>query len=249
MFKISFILFLLLALSYIFCCATCLIFDRIIMPPHMRGRGGFATSQDHEAGPSHRRAPSTSHNTTANDLWRSFAEPARHSVSLSTSPSLPHSFGPHSENGPHDSHGSFIPLHQSPHHYPAPVYQGLYNPDAFLDEPVGHNPLEPEDHFSGGNEMEVDEDTEPSLPPSVTLLTIPLRYPMGHRLGDRPIMVLTAMSRGSGSTIGITPPATITLRCTSLTMVLQCTRSTTLNSSSFSSRPCSRTHLRPSGAT
>ena len=143
MFDISFILslFLLLALSYIFCCATCLIFDRFIMPPRMRGRGGFATSHDHEAGPSHRRAPSASHNTAANDLWRSFAEPARHSVSLSTSPSLPHSFGPHSENGPHDSHGSFIPLHQSPHHYPAPAYQGLYNPDAYLDEPVGHNQI------------------------------------------------------------------------------------------------------------
>ncbi|KAM0037459.1 hypothetical protein Hdeb2414_s0013g00403261 [Helianthus debilis subsp. tardiflorus] len=138
------------------------------MPPRMRGRGGFATSHDHEAGPSHRRAPSASHNTAANDLWRSFTEPARHSVSLSTSPSLPQSFGPHSENGPHNSHGSFIPLHQSPHHYPAPVYQGLYNPDAFLDEPVGHNPLGPEDHFSGGNEMEVDEDTDPSLPPSGT---------------------------------------------------------------------------------
>ncbi|KAJ0558444.1 hypothetical protein HanIR_Chr07g0336431 [Helianthus annuus] len=138
------------------------------MPPRMRGRGGFATSHDHEAGPSHRRAPSASHNTAAHDLWRSFAEPARHSVSLSTSPSLPHSFGPHSENGPHDYHGSFIPLHQSPHHYPAAAYQGLYNPDAFLDEPVGHNPLGPEDHFSGGNEMEVDEDTDPSLPPSGT---------------------------------------------------------------------------------
>ncbi|KAF5782675.1 hypothetical protein HanXRQr2_Chr11g0498781 [Helianthus annuus] len=140
------------------------------MPPRVRGRGrgGFATSHDHEAGPSHRRAPSASHNTAAHDLWRSFAEPARHSVSLSTSPSLPHSYGPHSENGPHDSHGSFIPLHQSPHHYPAPAYQGLYNPDAFLDEPVGHNPLGPEDHFSGGNEMEVDEDTDPSLPPSGT---------------------------------------------------------------------------------
>ncbi|KAJ0432654.1 hypothetical protein HanIR_Chr17g0861631 [Helianthus annuus] len=170
MLDISFILslFLLLALSYIFCYAICLIFDTFIMPPRMRGRGGFATSHDHEAGPSHRRAPSASHNTAAHDLWRSFAEPARHSVSLSTSPSLPHSFGPHSENGPHDSHGSFIPLHQSPHHYPAPAYQGLYNPDAYLDEPVGHNPLGPEDHFSGGNEMEVDEDTDPSLPPSGT---------------------------------------------------------------------------------
>ncbi|KAJ0724685.1 hypothetical protein HanPI659440_Chr12g0450321 [Helianthus annuus] len=70
--------------------------------------------------------------------------------------------------GPHGSHGSYIPLHQSPHHYPAPAYQGLYNPDAFLDEPVGHNPLGPEDHFSGGHVMEVDEDTDPSLPPSGT---------------------------------------------------------------------------------
>ncbi|KAM0072957.1 hypothetical protein Hdeb2414_s0001g00042071 [Helianthus debilis subsp. tardiflorus] len=168
--NISFNLFLLfiIALSYIFCCATCLTFDRITMPPRMRGRGGFATSHDHEAGPSHRRAPSATHNTAANDLWRSFAEPARHSVSASTSPSLPQSFGPHSENGPHGSHGSYIPLHQSPHQYPAPAYQGLYNPDAYLDEPVGHNPLGPEDHFSGGHEMDVDEDSDPSLPPSGT---------------------------------------------------------------------------------
>ncbi|KAJ0455183.1 hypothetical protein HanIR_Chr15g0748321 [Helianthus annuus] len=169
MFNISFnFFFYYFALSYIFCCATCLTFDRITMPPRMRGRGGFATSHDHEAGPSHRRAPSATHNTAANDLWRSFAEPARHSVSASTSPSLPHSFGPHSENGPHGSHGSYIPLQQSPHQYPAPVYQGLYNPDAFGDEPVGHNPLGPEDHFSGGHEMDVDEDTDPSLPPSGT---------------------------------------------------------------------------------
>ncbi|KAJ0724897.1 hypothetical protein HanPI659440_Chr12g0452711 [Helianthus annuus] len=138
------------------------------MPPRMRGRGGFATSHDHEAGPSHRRAPSATHNTAANDFWGSFAEPARHSVSMSTSPSLPQSFGPHSENGPHGSHGSYIPLHQSPHQYPAPVYQGLYNPDAFVDEPVGHNPLGPEDHFPGDHEMEVDEDMDPSLPPSGT---------------------------------------------------------------------------------
>ncbi|KAJ0586602.1 putative protein kinase RLK-Pelle-RLCK-VIIa-2 family [Helianthus annuus] len=142
--------------------------SRITMPPRMRGRGGFATTHDHEAGPSHRRAPSATHNTAANDLWRSFAEPARHSVSASTSPSLPHSFGPHSENGPHGSHGSYIPLHQSPHQYPAPAYQGLYDPNAFADEPVGHNPLGPEDHFSGGHEMDVDEDTDPSLPPSGT---------------------------------------------------------------------------------
>ncbi|KAM0070645.1 hypothetical protein Hdeb2414_s0001g00015511 [Helianthus debilis subsp. tardiflorus] len=136
------------------------------MPPRVRGRGkACATSHDHEAGPSHRRTPSASHNTDARDLWRSFAEPARHSASLSTSPYLPHSFGPHSESGPHHSHQSYISLHQSPYDYPAPVYQGLYNPDAYLEEPVGHNPLGPEDHFSSGNKMEVDEDTDPSMPP------------------------------------------------------------------------------------
>ncbi|KAF5806734.1 hypothetical protein HanXRQr2_Chr05g0225061 [Helianthus annuus] len=142
--------------------------DRIRMPPRMRGRGGFPTSHDHEAGPSHRRAPSATHHTAANDLWRSFAEPARHSVSASTSPSLPHSFGPHSENEPHDSLGSYIPLHQSPHQHPAPAYQGLYNPNAYVEEPVGHNPLGQEDHFPGGHEMDVDEETDPSLPPSGT---------------------------------------------------------------------------------
>ncbi|KAJ0619717.1 hypothetical protein HanRHA438_Chr02g0090371 [Helianthus annuus] len=96
------------------------------------------------------------------------AEPARHSASLSTSPTFPHSYGPYSENEPHHSQQSYIPLQQSPHHYPAPTYQGLFNSDAYLDEPVGHNPLGPEDHFSGGNAMDVDEETDPSLPPSGT---------------------------------------------------------------------------------
>ncbi|MFS7956298.1 hypothetical protein Hanom_Chr07g00653001 [Helianthus anomalus] len=84
------------------------------MPPRVRGRGrgqgAYATSHDHEAGPSHRRTPSGPQNTDARNLWRSFAEPARHSASLSTSPSIPHSFGPHSENEPHNSHQSYIPL-------------------------------------------------------------------------------------------------------------------------------------------
>ncbi|MFS7903726.1 hypothetical protein Hanom_Chr01g00027401 [Helianthus anomalus] len=73
---------------------------------------------------------------------------------------------------------------------------------------------------------------------------------MGHHLGDHPTMVWIAIRRDSGNTIGITPPVTITLRCSSLTKDHRCTRSTTRSSSSFSSsRPCSRTYLRPYGAT
>ncbi|XP_035836896.1 basic salivary proline-rich protein 2-like [Helianthus annuus] len=144
------------------------------MPPRIRGRGrgqgAYATSHDHEAGPSHRRTPSGSHNADARNLWRSIAEPARHSASLSTSPSIPHSFGPQSENEPHNSHQSYIPLqgHQSPFDNPSPVFQGLYNPAEYLDVPMGFNPLGPEDHFPGGNAMDVDEDTDPSMPPSGT---------------------------------------------------------------------------------
>ncbi|XP_021992152.1 leucine-rich repeat extensin-like protein 2 [Helianthus annuus] len=137
------------------------------MLPRMRGRG---RGNDHEAGPSHRRTPSGSHNTDARNLWRSFTEPARHSASLSTSPSIPHSFGPQSENEPHNSHQSYIPLqgHQSPFDHPSPVFQGLYNPADYLDVPMGFNPLGPEDHFPGGNPMDIDEDTDLSMPPSGT---------------------------------------------------------------------------------
>ncbi|KAJ0598268.1 hypothetical protein HanHA89_Chr04g0163931 [Helianthus annuus] len=144
------------------------------MPPRMRGRGrgqgAYVAPNDHEAGPSHRRTPSGSHNTDAQNLWRSFTEPARHSVSQSTSPSIPHSFGPQSENEPHNSHKSYIPLqgHQSPFDQPSPVFQGLFNPADYLDVPMGFNPLGPEDHFPGDNAMEVDEDTDPSMPPSGT---------------------------------------------------------------------------------
>ncbi|XP_021995227.1 pollen-specific leucine-rich repeat extensin-like protein 3 [Helianthus annuus] len=144
------------------------------MPPRMRGRGrgqgAYVAPNDHEAGPSHRRTPSGSHNTDAQNLWRSFTEPARHSVSQGTSPSIPHSFGPQSENEPHNSHQSYIPLqgHQSPFDQPSPVFQGLFNPADYLDVPMGFNPLGPEDHFPGDNAMEVDEDTDPSMPPSGT---------------------------------------------------------------------------------
>ncbi|XP_035834288.1 MAPK-interacting and spindle-stabilizing protein-like [Helianthus annuus] len=144
------------------------------MPPNMRGRGrgqgAYVAPNDHEAGPSHRRTPSGSHNTDAQNLWRSFTEPARHSVSQSTSPSIPHSFGPQSENEPHNSHQSYIPLqgHQSPFDQPSPVFQGLFNPADYLDVPMGFNPLGPEDHFPGDNVMEVNEDTDPSMPPSGT---------------------------------------------------------------------------------
>ncbi|MFS7938034.1 hypothetical protein Hanom_Chr05g00434751 [Helianthus anomalus] len=77
------------------------------MPPRMRGRGKAPMAKnDHEDGPSHRRTPSVTMSTSPQENWRTYIEPARHSVSLSSSPSYLNSFRPRSENEPHNS---FIP--------------------------------------------------------------------------------------------------------------------------------------------
>ncbi|MFS7913741.1 hypothetical protein Hanom_Chr02g00145241 [Helianthus anomalus] len=145
---------------------------QVIMPPRfIQGRGkGPVTGHDHEAGPSHRRTPSITMSTSPQESWRLYIEPGRRSVSLSSSPSYQHSFGPHSENEPDQQPPSFIPLQRSNSHHscgdPTPVFQSRFNPANILPEPVGFNPLGPEDHFSGENDM--DEDTDPTEPAAGT---------------------------------------------------------------------------------
>ncbi|MFS7994555.1 hypothetical protein Hanom_Chr12g01107441 [Helianthus anomalus] len=59
-------------------------------------RGGSSS----QAGPSHRRKPSPSFSSDPYDDWRHSLEPARRSVSLSTSLSYHHSFGPQQPQEP-----------------------------------------------------------------------------------------------------------------------------------------------------
>ncbi|XP_035832784.1 extensin-like [Helianthus annuus] len=144
----------------------------VVMPPRfLRGRGkGPVSGHDHEAGPSHRRTPSITMSTSPQEPWRLYIEPGRRSVSLSSSPSYQHSFGPHSENEPNNQPPAFIPLQRSNSHHsfgdPTPVFQSRFNPANLLPEPVGFNPLGPGDHFLGENDM--DEDTDPVEPASGT---------------------------------------------------------------------------------
>ncbi|MFS7893580.1 hypothetical protein Hanom_Chr11g01001541 [Helianthus anomalus] len=62
-------------------------------------RGGPSTQE----GPSHRRTPLALFSSDPYKHWRHSLEPARWSVSLSTSPSYHHSFGPQQS---HESHHS-----------------------------------------------------------------------------------------------------------------------------------------------
>ncbi|KAJ0939805.1 hypothetical protein HanRHA438_Chr02g0065401 [Helianthus annuus] len=139
----------------------------------LRGRGKApVTGHDREAGPSHRRTPSITMSTSPQEPWRTYIEPGRRSVSLSSSPSYLHSFGPQSENEPNNPQPSFIPLQRFNSHHsfgdPTPVFQSRFNPGNYVQEPVGFNPLGQEDHFSGDNAMVMDEDTDPAEPPSGT---------------------------------------------------------------------------------
>ncbi|KAM0019659.1 hypothetical protein Hdeb2414_s0025g00658371 [Helianthus debilis subsp. tardiflorus] len=186
------------------------------MPPRFwRGRGkGPVTGNDHEARPSHRRTPSITMSTSPQEPWRVYVEPGRRLVSLSSSPSYLHSFGPQSENEP-DNHPppSFIPLQRSNSHHsfgdPTPAFQSRFNPSNFIQEPVGFNPLGPEDHFSGENDM--DEDTDP-----MELATGTSNHPpMGHLFMDHLTVVLTTMRRGSGRLTGISLPHTTRLHTSS----------------------------------
>ncbi|KAJ0452951.1 hypothetical protein HanRHA438_Chr15g0729371 [Helianthus annuus] len=142
-----------------------------IAPRKRRGRGKAPfTSHDHEVGPSHRRTPSITMSTSPQEPWRTYIEPGRRFVSLSSSPSYLHSFGPQSENEPNNPQPSFIPLQRSNSHHsfgdPTLAFQSRFNPANYIQEPGGFNPLGPEDHFSGDNDM--DEDTDPVEPATGT---------------------------------------------------------------------------------
>ncbi|XP_022019583.1 extensin-like [Helianthus annuus] len=145
------------------------------MPPRFqrggRGKAPF-TSHDHEVGPSHRRTPSATMSRSPQEDWRTYLEPARWSISLSSSPSYHHSFGPQSKNEPNDSHHSYLPLQRSGSHRafqnPTPYFQSQFNPANQFEEPMGHNPLGPEDHFPEAQDMDMDDDPDPAKPPSGT---------------------------------------------------------------------------------
>ncbi|MFS7905340.1 hypothetical protein Hanom_Chr01g00046491 [Helianthus anomalus] len=89
------------------------------MSPRVRGRGkcpmrGGPSSQ---AAPSDPRTPSASFSSDPYDDWRHSLEPARRSVSLSTSPSYHHSFGPPQPDEPQHSHHSQHSLHSHHSHH------------------------------------------------------------------------------------------------------------------------------------
>ncbi|KAJ0669593.1 hypothetical protein HanPI659440_Chr17g0702891 [Helianthus annuus] len=142
----------------------------------MRGRGkGPMRGGPSAAGPSHRRTPSASFSTSdSHNLWGQPFEPARHSVSLSSSPSFHPSFGPfdplepqhpqhsqpsyHSQEPQHSHHS----LQSHSFHNSESLYSpGQFNPAEYVNDFLGFNPMGPEDHFS--QEMETDDDPDPEL--------------------------------------------------------------------------------------
>ncbi|XP_022004154.1 extensin-like [Helianthus annuus] len=146
------------------------------MPPRVRGRGkGPMRGEPSSAGPSHRRTLSASLSSSdSHDMWGQPYEPARHSISLSSSPSFHPSFGPFAPNEPehfhhsqqsHHSHESY-PSHNSLqshsfHHSDSPYSLGQFNPADYVNDFLGYNPSGPEDHFS--QEMEMDDDPDPEM--------------------------------------------------------------------------------------
>ncbi|XP_022040891.1 extensin-like [Helianthus annuus] len=154
----------------------CYIRKLTIMPPRLRGRGkGPMRGGPSSAGPSHRRTPSASFSTSdSRDMWGQPFEPARHSVSLSSSPSFHPSFGPFAPNEPehshhsdqsHHLHESYLPHNSlqshSFHHSESPYSPRQFNPADYVNDFLGYNPLGPEDHFS--QEMEMDDDPDPEM--------------------------------------------------------------------------------------
>ncbi|KAJ0578589.1 hypothetical protein HanIR_Chr05g0249611 [Helianthus annuus] len=127
-----------------------------------RGRGEIVTHNDHEAGPSNTRAPSTTRSEEP-QRRRNLFEPARHSTSHSSS--YRHSFGPDSKNDPNNPQPSYIPLQRSVSHRnfddPTSYFRGQFNPADYIQEPAGFVPLGPQYHFS---EDHMDEDTDPTEP-------------------------------------------------------------------------------------
>ncbi|XP_035838228.1 extensin-like [Helianthus annuus] len=149
----------------------------------MRGR------HDHEAGPSHRRTPSATFSSDPHPDWRTYLEPARRSVSLSSSPSYHNSFGPQQEDEPQDSHHSHHSLQCSGSHHsfqnPTPYFQSRFNPIDQNDEPMGHNPLGPADHFPEYQDMDLDDGPDPAMPPS-GMPTHPIEISSGSSFAGSP---------------------------------------------------------------
>ncbi|XP_021985904.1 early nodulin-75-like [Helianthus annuus] len=146
------------------------------MPPRVRGRGkGPIRGGPSVAGPSHRRTPSASLSSSgSHNLWGHSFEPVRHSVSLSSSPSFHPSFGPLIPDEPqrshrsqqshhsHESHQSYHLLQSHSFHHSDSLYSpGQFNPNDYVNDFLGYNPLGPEDHFS--QEMEMDYDPDPEM--------------------------------------------------------------------------------------
>ncbi|KAJ0925638.1 hypothetical protein HanRHA438_Chr04g0161971 [Helianthus annuus] len=133
-----------------------------------RGKGPITTHNDHEAGPSSMRAPSSTRSEEPQRRRRNLFEAARRSTSHSLTPSYRHSFGPNSENEPSNPQPSYIPLQRSVSHRsygdPTPFFQGQFNSADYVQEPVGFNPLGPEGHLSEDNAMDMDKDTDPIEP-------------------------------------------------------------------------------------
>ncbi|MFS7997372.1 hypothetical protein Hanom_Chr12g01141001 [Helianthus anomalus] len=115
------------------------------MPPPI------TTPNDPEARPSHRRTPSAILRSNPHEDWRTYLEPARRSVSLSSSSSYHHSFGPHQGEEHSDSHHSYLLLQRSGSHRafqdPTPYFQSQFNPANQVQELEGPNPLGPVDHY------------------------------------------------------------------------------------------------------
>ncbi|XP_022032929.1 leucine-rich repeat extensin-like protein 5 [Helianthus annuus] len=144
-----------------------------IMPPRVRGRGkGPMRGGPSSARLSHRRTPSASFSTSdSHDMWGQPFEPARHPVSLSSSPSFHPSFGPfapvepehsHHSHQSHHSHESHHFLQSHSFHHSDSLYSpGQFNPAEYVNDFLGYNPLGPEDHFS--QEMEMDDDPDPEM--------------------------------------------------------------------------------------
>ncbi|MFS8003754.1 hypothetical protein Hanom_Chr13g01217631 [Helianthus anomalus] len=119
-----------------------------------------------QAGPSHRCTPFASFSSDPYDDSRHSLEPARRFVSLSTSPSYHHSFGPQQPEEPQNPHHS---LHSHRSHYSS--YHSSHHSHSqghfdYINAPACHNLLGPEDHFP--EDMDVDEDPDPAMPPSGT---------------------------------------------------------------------------------
>ncbi|XP_022032542.1 histidine-rich glycoprotein-like [Helianthus annuus] len=148
------------------------------MPPRVRGKGKGPMRGGPSAGPSHRRTPSTSFSSSDSyDHWGHSYEPARHSVSLSSSPSFHPSFGPpvpdepqhsqhshdshHSYNS-HHSHQSYHSLHSHSFHHSDSTYSpAQFNPNDYVNDFLGYYPLGPEDHFP--HDMEMNDDPDPEM--------------------------------------------------------------------------------------